>query len=492
MTYSRPMIRLTAFQDKTVGVFGLGGSGLAAAEALRAGGANVVVWDDNPTSVDAARAENFAVEDFHNLNWGRLDSLVVAPGVPLTHPEPHWTVKAAHAAGVEVIGDVELFIRQRALVAPDAPFVAITGTNGKSTTTALTAHILKALGCHVSLGGNIGKAILSLEPPEAGRVHVVEMSSYQIDLTPTLSPTVGVLLNVSPDHLDRHGTIEHYADVKARLVTGAAHACICVDDVYTKAVAQDIAPPDRLYAFTKGQGSSVVPRGYAIGTSLFVHTVRDGVGQSEQIANLDGSATLRGAHNIENALAAVLVVRALTDHYQQTEPDLSNRLWRPTRIADGLKTFPGLAHRLQPIARQGKVLFVNDSKATNAESAEKALASFDGDIYWIVGGRAKDGGIDALKGLFPRVAKAYLIGEAAGRFADTLQGRAPFETVKTMEAAVVTAAADAATSAAADPVVLLSPACASFDQYRNFELRGDHFAEIVAALSNVEMIDGAP
>lgn len=484
------MIRLTAFAYKTVGVFGLGGSGLAAAEALHAGGADVVVWDDNAAAQALARQAGLRVQDFRNLDWATLDSLVLAPGVPLTHPEPHWAVKAAKAAGVEVIGDVELFIRQRAVVAPDAPFIAITGTNGKSTTTALTAHILRALGCTVSMGGNIGKAILSLEPPEADRIHVVEMSSYQIDLTPSLAPTVGVLLNVTADHLDRHGTLEHYADVKTRLVTQAARACICIDDAFTKAAAEKIADPARLYAFTKGKGASIIPRGYAIGSHLFVHTVKDGVGQSEDIVDLDGIAALRGAHNVENALAAVMVVRALCEHYRDHNADLSAKLWKPTGIAEGLRSFPGLAHRLQPIARRGNVLFVNDSKATNAESAEKALASFERDIFWIAGGRAKEGGIDALTPLFPRIAKAYLIGEAADVFAKVLEGHVPFLIAETLEDAVSTAAADAAGSDAEHGVVLLSPACASFDQYRNFELRGDHFRDLVAALPGVNMLGG--
>ncbi len=482
------MIRLTSFQSKSVAVFGLGGSGVAAAEALIAGGANVVAWDDNSHAQETARRAGLNVTDLNHADWSGFDSFVVAPGVPLTHPEPHWSVKKAQAAGVEIIGDVELFVRQRAIDCPDAPFIAITGTNGKSTTTALTAHILRALGCQVSMGGNIGKAVLSLEPAADNRIHVVEMSSYQIDLTPTLQPTVGVLLNVTPDHLDRHGTIENYARVKARLVQGAKAACICVDDAFTKDIAETITPPERLYAFTKGKGTSVVPRGYAIGSSLFVHTVKDGIGKSEEIANLDGVAGLRGAHNVENALAAVLAARALADQCARAHPNLAEKLWRPARIADGLKSFPGLAHRLQQIARRERVVFVNDSKATNAESAEKALSSFSGDIYWIAGGRAKEDGIEALTPLFPRISKAYLIGEAADDFSKTLSGRAPFVNAATMDAAVQMAAKEAALSKAKNPVVLLSPACASFDHYRNFEVRGAHFTELVAALSDVEML----
>lgn len=484
------MIRLSAFKNRSIAIFGLGGSGLAAAQALQAGGAQVSVWDDNASARDMALSHELDVVDLSQADWKRFDSLVVAPGVPLTHPKPHWVVAAAHAVGVEVIGDIELFLRQRVLDAPYAPFIAITGTNGKSTTTALTAHVLRGLGCQVSMGGNIGTAILSLEPAEDGRAHVVELSSYQIDLTPSLVPTVGVLLNVTPDHLDRHGTIEHYASVKARLVQGAQRACICVDDPRTKAIAESIEPADRLYAFTTGKGASVVPRGYAIASSLFVHTIKDGIGESAQIADLANVASLRGTHNVENALAAVMVVRALADHAEGSDPDFARQLWRPSRISDGLITFPGLAHRLQQVATLGSVRFVNDSKATNAESAEKALSSFDQDIYWIAGGRAKEGGIASLKPLLGRVAKAYLIGEAAEAFAQTLDGRAPYEIAGTLGQAVANAVRDAQNANAQAPVILFSPACASFDQYKNFEVRGDHFVELVCKVPDVELSGG--
>lgn len=485
------MIRLTVFNDRSVAVFGLGGSGLAACKALVTGGASVIAWDDNDGARQKAGDLGLTVSDLRSVNWQSIDALVVAPGVPLTHPEPHWSVQLAQDAGVEVIGDVELFLRQRAITAPDAPFIAITGTNGKSTTTALTAHVLRALGCQVSIGGNIGTAILELDPPGVDRFHVIEMSSYQIDLTPSLAPTVGVLLNVSPDHLDRHGTLAHYADVKARLVESALRSCICIDDEHTRAIAERITPKERLYGFTKGRGASLVPRGYAIGSSVFVHSVSDGIGESQQIADLAQIPALRGAHNVENALATIMVLRALSDHLEIRQPALSEKLWRPSRIADGLKSFPGLAHRLQDIASRGRVTFVNDSKATNAESSEKALSSFAGDIFWIVGGRAKDGGIESLTPLLPRIAKAYLIGEAAQDFARTLEGRAPYDLSQTLESAVKNAAADARASRASAPVVLLSPACASFDQYPNFEKRGEHFCSLVAALPDVVMREEA-
>src|SRR5262245_58099167 len=215
------MIRVTTFKDRTVAVFGLGASGLATVRALEEGGASVAAWDDSEAGRKAAADAGVTLVDLSTADWSKFAALVRAPGVPLTHPEPHWTVKNAQAAGVEVIGDVELFFRERAATSPNAPVVAITGTNGKSTTTALIAHILSDLGNDVQLGGNIGRAVLTLDPPAENRIHVLELSSFQIDLAPSARPTVAVLLNITPDHIDRHGTVEHYADVKRRLVEGA-------------------------------------------------------------------------------------------------------------------------------------------------------------------------------------------------------------------------------------------------------------------------------
>ena len=238
------MIPATTFAGKTVAVFGLGGSGLATAQALIAGGATVAAWDDGEAGRMAAADRGIPIVDLSAANWSQFSSLVLAPGVPLTHPEPHWVVLKARDAGIEIIGDIEIFARERVAHCPDAPFIAITGTNGKSTTTALVSHILREAGHDVQMGGNIGRAILTLEPPVGAsgpgperqnkdiRFHVIEMSSFQIDLTPTLKPTVGVLLNITPDHIDRHGTVEHYADVKERLISGAEVAVVGVEDNY--------------------------------------------------------------------------------------------------------------------------------------------------------------------------------------------------------------------------------------------------------------------
>ncbi len=462
------MIPVTTLRNRNVALFGLGGSGLATAQALVEGGAVVTAWDDNPDSVEKAAAVGIPTGDLRRIDWSGIASFVLSPGVPLTHPKPHWSVDLARAAGVEIVGDVELFVRERRAHAPDCPFVAITGTNGKSTTTALVAHILKASGRDTQLGGNIGTAVLTLDPPKAGRFYVVECSSYQIDLSPTIDPTAGILLNLTPDHLDRHGTMQHYADIKERLVAGSDTAIIAVDDSFTALIA------DRI----ERSGTTVVrvSRRQPLADGLFAdgaHILMAHGGTSRPMADLSGIQTLRGGHNAQNAAAAIAACLAVG----VSEDD----------IRAGLSTFPGLKHRMQPVGRKGDVVFVNDSKATNAEAAAPALSSYDR-IYWIAGGLPKEGGIASLSGFFPKIAKAYLIGEAAAAFAATLGDKVPYEISGTLERAVAHAAADAAGDASGPTAVMLSPACASFDQYKNFEVRGDAFVGHVAALPGVEML----
>ena len=462
------MIPITTFAGQTVAVFGLGGSGLLAAQALHDGGAEVVAFDDNAASVAKAQADGLTTQDLRELDWSNVAALVLAPGVPLTHPEPHWSVKLAQQADVEIIGDIELFCRERAKSGPQCPLIAITGTNGKSTTTALIAHLVASAGRDAQMGGNIGVPVLELAPFASGRVYVLEVSSYQIDLAPSLHATVGILLNVSEDHLDRHGTMENYAAIKALLparVERGGTAVIGVDDRWTRDAAARIERAGK--PVVRVSVLAPVRDGYyAEGTRI----LRATAGKAHAVAQLAGIGSLRGAHNAQNAACAVAVGVALG-------LDL-------TTIQKGLASFPGLAHRMQQVGRKGKVLFVNDSKATNADSTAKALSSFP-DIYWIAGGKPKTGGIASLAEFFPRIRKAYLIGEAAADFAKTLQGKVPYEIVEVMSAAVDAAARDAEASDAKEPVVLLSPACASFDQYRNFEIRGKAFTDLVLAVPGV-------
>jgi len=473
------VIPVTSFAGAKVAVFGLGGSGLVSARALIAGGADIVAADDNAESADKAEAAGIPIADLRALDWTELSALVLAPGVPLTHPKPHWSVELARKAGVPVIGDIELFCRERRRLAPTAPFVAITGTNGKSTTTALTAHLAASAGMDAQLGGNIGTAILSLAPPQSPdvlprRVHVIECSSYQIDLAPSLDPSIGILINLSEDHLDRHGTMAHYADVKARLVAGVpagGTAIVGVDDEWCRAIADRLAQSGKPVVRISVRGA-LADGIYADGPRI-VHAV---AGKAAPIADLSGIGSLRGVHNAQNAACATAAALAL---------GLS-----PEAIQAGLRSFPGLAHRMEEVGRAGNVLFVNDSKATNADSAAQALVCFD-DIFWIAGGKPKTGGIEPLRRFFPRIRKAYLIGEAADEFAATLRGDVAHEMSGTLDMAVAAAARDAAQSAARQPVVLLSPACASFDQYRNFEVRGDAFRTLVRALPGIVKTGGA-
>jgi UDP-N-acetylmuramoylalanine--D-glutamate ligase len=462
------MIPVTTFAGKTVAVFGLGGSGLASCHALRAGGAEVVACDDDAKKMAEAVQAGFATADLRHAVWSKFAALVLTPGVPLTHPAPHWSVALARAAGVEVIGDIELFCRERDRHAPKAPFIAITGTNGKSTTTALTEHILRAAGRDTQLGGNIGTAILSLEPPRSGRVHVIECSSYQIDLAPSLDPSIGILLNLSPDHLDRHATMENYAAVKERLVAHAALSLIGVDDAYSDAIRRRLAERSDLDVIPVS-AKRTLPWGYFVRGTQIVSKSKNQA-EPEILGDLAGITTLRGNHNAQNA--AFACAAAWHSHLD------------PTEIARALKTYPGLPHRLEEVGRKGKVVFVNDSKATNADSAAQALACFN-DIFWIAGGQPKTGGIASLVGFFPRIRKAYLIGEAAPDFAVELEGKVRHVVAGTLDRALALAARDAEAADVKEPVVLLSPACASFDQFRNFEVRGDAFRELVRALPGI-------
>jgi UDP-N-acetylmuramoylalanine--D-glutamate ligase len=460
------MTPVTTSAGQAVALFGLGGSGLATALALQAGGAQVLACDDNPAKMAEARSRGIETGELRDADWSRFHSLILSPGVPLTHPEPHWSARLAREAGVEIVGDIELFCRERAKSAPRAPFVAITGTNGKSTTTALVAHILRTAGRDVQLGGNIGTAVLTLEPPSDDRIHVVECSSFQIDLAPSLAPTVGILLNLSPDHLDRHGTMENYAAIKERLVARADTAVIGIDDAGSEAIAGRLSAGRPVVTISAERVADI----YAEGASIRRRTGRT-------LASLEGIGSLRGRHNAQNAAAAAAAAILLgLDH--------------DGAIAEGVRSFPGLPHRMEEIGRRGPALFVNDSKATNADSTEKALTSFDR-ILWILGGKAKEGGIDALRPYFRKVEKAYLIGAASEDFARVLEGEVPYVRAGTLDKAVELAAADALFSQASEPVVLLSPACASYDQYPNYEVRGNHFRDLVRALPGIELSKGA-
>lgn len=465
------MIAATSFSAKKVALFGLGGSGLVTAQSLQSAGAELFAWDDNPAQVEKAKKLGIPTTDLRNVDWSSMEAFVLAPGVPLTHPKPHWSVELANACNTPIIGDVEIFSLERARIAPTAPLIAITGTNGKSTTTALIAHILKSAGKDVQMGGNIGTAILSLDEPADNKYYVVECSSYQIDLAPSLRPTAGILLNLTPDHLDRHGSMEHYADVKSRLVGKSDTAILGVDDKWCRGIAENISSSDTSLKLVSVQ--SELENGLFLEGTQLMESVD---GQKKQIIELDGIETLRGRHNAQNAAAAALACLNVGLNRNQ--------------IQTGMRSFSGLMHRMQPVAKLGDVIFINDSKATNAEAAAPALQSYD-NIFWILGGLAKDEGIRPLAPLFNRINKAFLIGEAAPEFAAELGGRVDFEISDIIDNAIH-AAANAATEfskrTGETSAVLFSPACASFDQFQNFEIRGDCFVNNVARIPGIAML----
>ncbi len=463
------MIAARSFAGSSVGIFGLARSGLSAARAFHAGGARVYAWDDK--DANHAEAAKFAatIVPWEEWPWGEIKALILSPGVPLTHPLTHPVVARARAQGAEVIGDIELFARE---MRPDprgknlAPVIAVTGTNGKSTTTALIGHILQSCGFEAQVGGNIGKPVLDLAPPNAKTVYVLEVSSYQIDLSPGLTPDVAILSNLTPDHIDRHGSMENYAAIKARLLEHTDKSglvVVGVDDsnsaaIYTRLAA---AAPCEAVAVSVGK---VLGRGiFVIDGKLY-----DAWGQTAaQICDLNAAANLPGAHNWQNAALAYAAVKHLVRD--------------PRAIANAIQRFGGLAHRIETVGRIGKVRFINDSKATNADAAARALACYS-DIYWIAGGRAKEGGIASLRTFFPRIRRAYLIGEAARAFDKTLAGKVDAVQAGTLDRALTLASIDAQLSQASEPIVLLSPACASFDQFRDYEQRGDAFRSAVKAM----------
>ncbi len=462
------MIAVVGYAGRKVGVLGLGRSGLATAAALRAGGAEPLCWDDNAGARDKAGAAGFPVADLtRDRAWEGLDTLIVSPGIPHLYPEPHAAVQKAWEHGAVVDNDISLFFRSYPTQEWDhfdktPRVVCVTGSNGKSTTSALIHHILQSAGRPAQLGGNIGRGVLDLEPATDGEVVVLELSSYQTDLARMLQPDVAVFLNISPDHLDRHGGMGGYFAAKKRLFTQGApdRSIIGVDEMEGRFLAnlmrEGAGAADPVIRLSvdrklKGQGWSVFAR------KGYLAEWRKG----RQMASIDlrEIASLSGAHNHQNACAAYAVCRTLG--------------LAPKLIETGLRSFGGLRHRCQIVAEIDGVRFVNDSKATNADAAKHSLAAFD-NIHWIVGGQAKEGGIAPLNPLFPKVKKAYLIGEAAQDFAAQL-GDTPQEISQTLAEAVKSARANAT----AGDVVLLAPACASFDQFASFEARGEAFETLV-------------
>lgn len=454
------MIPVPRYFQSTVAIVGLGKSGLSAARALKAGGATVLVWDDKPDAREQAAQAGFAVVEPSRDAWRAVSKIIWSPGIPHTHPQPHPAADLARSMGIPLVCDVDLLCETKL----DPFYVAITGTNGKSTTTTLIHHILSSAGHKTAVGGNLGTPALDLAPLEFTGTYVLELSSYQLELVPALQPSVSVWLNISPDHLGRHGGLDGYVAAKTRILQNRRQpstVVIGVDDVPSAQVY------DRLVRSEVGSIIPVrigrpVPKGVYVVDGRLIDATG---GRPKDICDLKPMKTLPGSHNWQNAACAYAAARA--------------RNVAVETIVAALRTFPGLAHRQQLVDSIEGVAFINDSKATNADAAARALACYD-NILWIAGGQAKEGGIDSLAPLFPRIKHAFLIGEAMDAFAETLNGKVPFTLSRTLLAAVE----KADEIADVGDTVLLSPACASWDQFRSFEHRGDEFARIVADLAD--------
>ncbi|MFM2043342.1 MAG: UDP-N-acetylmuramoylalanine--D-glutamate ligase [Pseudomonadota bacterium] len=523
------MIDLSAFRGQRFAVMGLARSGLATARALLAGGADVLAWDDGEGGRRAASDAGIPLTDLHRADLTGVTALVLSPGIPHTFPAPNPVAARAKAAGIPIIGDVELLKRAQ----PDATYLCITGTNGKSTTTALTGHILAAAGKRIQVGGNLGTPVLTFDPLGADGIYVLEMSSYQLELSPSLGFDAAVLLNITPDHLDRHGGMDGYIGAKRLAFRRAAStvdpspsqaspgplplpqgergsepmaepagqqenaplplreregparsdsagwegegyakrptAIIGIDTAPTRAMADALEAEGTHHVIRISSQTSAGGGVWAVDGDLWDDMPDEFGLPSGAVLSFFDCPALPGRHNWQNACAAYALARSVGIAAET--------------IAAAMRSFPGLAHRQQFVAEAAGIRFVNDSKATNADATDKALGCYR-HIYWILGGKPKEGGLDGLEQHMPRIRHAFLIGEATEDFAAWLSRHGVAHSrCGTMETAVPAAFAAARATGLPGAVVLLSPACASFDQYPNFEVRGDHFARLATSLA---------
>lgn len=455
------MIDLTLFKQKMAGrplaIAGLGKSGLPVFDACRAIGIETVLWDDDAASRAAAEQRGAVIRDLSITDLSSFGALCLAPGIPLTHP----LVRAAQAAHLPIIGDIEIFHLAR----PDTRTIGITGTNGKSTTTALIGHLFKEAGVASAVGGNIGEAVLTLPNLAPSSIYILELSSFQLDLCDTFSPTISILTNISPDHLDRHGDMAGYMAAKERIFRSSGHAIIGVDDEWSQGIFERVK---------KAGQRKMIPLSCTrvLSDGLSVSEKGILIDRGQEIFDLNNCPQLKGAHNWQNAAVAYAAARAC---------DIPLKT-----ILDGLVSFPGLAHRQKTVGRLNGITYINDSKATNDQAAAMALRTFK-PIYWIAGGKSKDGGYDNCEKYFENIQHAFLIGQAAHEIAAALHKKSiPLTQCGTLENAVTAAHAMAQKEQKSGAVVLLSPACASFDQFRSFEHRGDAFTALVEKIIGQE------
>jgi len=459
------VIEIQSRRDQTIALFGLGASGLASARALIKSGATVLAWDDNKDQREAVQRDGIVVCDLYKQDFETLDALVLAPGIPLTH-KPHAIAQRAKAANCPIIGDIELLIE----ACPATQFIGVTGTNGKSTTTALVGHLLHTANIKLQIGGNLGPPALGFNMPAQDEIIVLELSSYQLDLTLKATFDIAVFLNISPDHLDRHGDMEGYINAKRLIFRDRENtvdpqvAIIGVDDDNGRTLFKEFSQRPGWRAIAISMSERLDDGLYADNGTLYQATA----GNIEEICDLSQAQSLPGTHNWQNAAAAAAVGHTLKISHDD--------------IASAITSYPGLPHRMENLCRVYNATFINDSKATNGEAAARALSCYE-DIFWIAGGRAKDDGLAVIKPFLPNIRHAFLIGEAGPAFEAELAGAVPVTQCGDLETATKKAYQAALASKSNRATVLLSPACASFDQWKNFEIRGEAFKRFVAEIA---------
>lgn len=451
------------FKGKNIAVLGLGRSGRTAALALQESGAQVVAWDDTTAARDAAKNENIHIEDLTTIDWHAIDELVLSPGIPHHYPAPHPIVAQAKAAGLKPISDIEILYKTQS----EATYVGITGTNGKSTTTALVGHILKSTGHKCEVGGNIGIPVMNLEPLGKGGTYVLEISSYQLEITQSIHFNVSILLNVTPDHLDRHGGLEGYIAAKQLIYANSNPddtLIIGIDDPHCFAIYERLKTSSQ-FNLVPISIQKKISNGLYVKEGQLIEGVTD-----SNICDLSPLLRLKGQHNWQNTAAAFAACRTLG--------------LKDSQIINALESFPGLAHRQQLVKSWQQIRFVNDSKATNAEAVAQALAAYSGEaLYWLAGGRPKEGGIASLEPYFTNVNHAFIYGEAQDLFALSLEGKVPYTRAKDLREATELALKKAENQPTTEIVVMLSPACSSFDQFKDFEQRGESFCSYINELT---------
>ena len=455
------MIKIQSRRDQTIALFGLGSSGLTTARALAASGVNVLAWDDSAPQRDKAKEEAISIQDLYSYDFANIDALVLAPGVPFKHIL-HPIAQKARVANRPIIGDIELLIE----ACPTARFIGVTGTNGKSTTTALIGHMLTRAGIENQIGGNLGPPALGLDEPNTKEIIVLELSSYQLDLTRNATFDIATFLNISPDHLDRHGDMDGYFSAKRKIfrnrqnITKPQIAVIGIDEEYGRSLYNELSAQDGWTVYPISVSETLSSGFYAKNGSLYNQS-------SNCICDLDKATNLPGIHNWQNAAAAAAVGHALG-----IKGDI---------IADAIANYRGLPHRMENLGVINGVTFINDSKATNSVSTARALA-YHNNIYWIAGGIAKNEGIAAIHPYLTNIRHAFLIGDAARTFETELSDKIGVTQCGDLETATQKAYFSASKERFNKPTVLLSPACASFDQWENFEARGNAFKNFVASV----------